>query len=177
MTEPSARGRRTLDSDADLDHQVGQLRRRREELDRELDDHRRHLDATLEALRTVRGRGAAEDDAVVVVVDARNQVVDLQLEPRAMHLGSIARLRQALLTAHRRASADAAEQLREAGAREGDDTDPVTRLVDLMPEVVAHVGADLLAPPDRDTVDDEDGEPAERHRHHHEQHRTRSPFE
>lgn len=174
MTEPSARGRRTLDSDADLDHQTGQLRRRREQLDRELDDHRRHLDATLEALRTVRGRGGAEDDAVVVVVDARNHLVDLELEPRAVHLGSIARLRQALLTAHHRACADAAEQLREAGARDGDDTDPVSRLTGLMPEVVAHVGADLLGPPDHAGTDDEH---AERRRRAHEQHPTRSPFE
>lgn len=176
MTEPSARGRRTLDNDADLDHQVGQLRRRREQLDRELDDHRRHLDATLQAVRTVRGRGSAEDDGVVVVVDARNHLVDLELEPRALHLGSIARLRQALLTAHRRACADAAEQLHAAGALEGDGADPATRLADLMPEVVAHVGADLLAPPDP-AVDEEHDRPRTAGEHRHEQHRTRSPFE
>ncbi|MVA74862.1 hypothetical protein GC722_02270 [Auraticoccus sp. F435] len=148
MTQPSSAGPGARPVDSDLDHQIAQLRRRREEVDRELDEHRRSLAATLDALRTVRGRGSAEDEAVVVEVDAQNRLLDLQLDPRALRLGSIAQLRTAILVAARAASEDAAAQLAEAGARESARADPVAALLERMPEVSELVGPDLLRTPE-----------------------------
>lgn len=147
---PSERPARPApDPDATVEHQIQQLRRRRDQLDGELDEHRRRLSSTLEAVRTLQGRGSAEDDAVVVVVDARNHLVDLQLDPRALRLGSIEHLRRALLTAHHAACTDVARRLAEAGATDSDpEQDPVAALMAKMPEVTAMVGVELFAPPE-----------------------------
>jgi DNA-binding protein YbaB len=107
------------------------------------------LDKTLDDLRTAltktRGEGEAESGAVRVTVDAQNRVVDIELTPKALRLGSTDRLRTALLDACDAAVADVAARMREATGVD-EDQDPMDAFFDGLPEVKALMPLSLRLP-------------------------------
>lgn len=116
--------------------QLEALQRRSELLMQEYERNQRTLADTLAATADVRGSGEAEDGAVTVVLDADNQLVDLELDPRALRLGSIGALQQAIKDAFTDASDDVRRQLQEAGSG-GEEDDPVRSFLARMPEIDA----------------------------------------
>jgi DNA-binding protein YbaB len=107
------------------------------------------LDRTLEDLKTAlketRGEGEAEAGAVKVTVDAQNRVVDIELTPKALRLGSTDRLRTALLDACDAAVVDVASKMREAAGVD-DDGDPMEAFFEGLPEIKALMPLSLRAP-------------------------------
>lgn len=124
-----------IDNAGDLDHTTDRLRQREQTL---LAEHERNA-AALAAIRSedgLTGRGEAADGAVVVETDADNRMTDLQLDPRALRLGSIDNLRKAILDAYTAAAADVADRVSDAGF--GDlEPDAVRAMLDSMPELTA----------------------------------------
>jgi len=119
----------------DLDHTTSRLRQREQEL---IAEHERNA-AALAAMGSVdelTGWGEAADGAVTVRTDADNRMVDLQLDPRALRLGSIENLRQAILDAYSAAVDDVSGQVTDAGF--GDvDPDTLRAMLDSMPELTS----------------------------------------
>lgn len=107
------------------------------------------LDRTLAELKTAlketRGEGEAESGAVKVTVDAQNRVVDIELKPKALRLGSTDRLRTALLDACDAAVADVASKMREATGVD-QDQDPMDAFFDGLPEIKALMPLSVRAP-------------------------------
>jgi DNA-binding protein YbaB len=107
------------------------------------------LDKTLAELKTAlqetRGEGEAESGAVKVTVDAQNRVVDIELTPKALRLGSTDRLRTALLDACDAAVADVASKMREATGVD-EDRDPMDAFFDGLPEIRALMPLSLRVP-------------------------------
>jgi DNA-binding protein YbaB len=107
------------------------------------------LDTTLNDLRTAladtRGEGEAESGAVKVVVDAQNRVVDIELTPKALRLGSTDRLRSALLDACDAAVADVASRMRAATGVD-EDLDPMDAFFHGLPEIKALMPFSVRAP-------------------------------
>ena len=107
------------------------------------------LDKTLDDLRTAlsetRGEGEAESGAVKVTVDAQNRVVDIELTPKALRLGSTDRLRTALLDACDAAVADVASTMREAAGVD-EDQDPMDAFFDGLPEIKALMPTSVRVP-------------------------------
>ena len=123
------------------------------------------LDRTLEDLRTAlvetRGEGEAESGAVKVTVDAQNRVVDIELTPKALRLGSTDRLRTALLDACDAAVADVASKIRETTGVD-EDQDPMEAFFDGLPEIKALMPLSVRAPrqatrPDPAEAEENDG--------------------
>ncbi|MGV8850056.1 MAG: YbaB/EbfC family nucleoid-associated protein [Propionibacteriaceae bacterium] len=109
-----------------------------ERLDRNLDDLKTALAGT-------QGEGEAESGAVKVTVDAQNRVIDIELTPKALRLGSTDRLRTALLDACDAAVADVASKLREATGVD-QDGDPLDAFFDGLPEIKALMPLSVRAP-------------------------------
>ncbi len=97
------------------------------------------------ALTETRGEGEAESGAVKVTVDAQNRVVDIELTPKALRLGSTDRLRTALLDACDAAVADVASKMREVAGVD-DDGDPMEAFFEGLPEIKALMPLSLRAP-------------------------------
>lgn len=132
MTERAASSRATPDA---ADH-LQALERRSELLMQEYERNQRTLAESLDATAEVRGTGDAEDGAVTVVLAADHQLIDLELDPRALRLGSISALQQAIKDAFADASDDVRRQLHEAG-NVGEEADPVRSFLARMPEIDA----------------------------------------
>lgn len=122
---------------ADPTDSLQALQRRSEELMQEYERNQRTLADTLAASADVRGTGDAEDGAVTVVLDADHRLLELELDPRALRLGSIGALEQAIKDAFDAASDDVQRQLKEAGRGGEPDDDPVRSFLDRMPEINA----------------------------------------
>lgn len=120
------------------------------------------LDKTLEdlkrALTETRGHGEAESGAIKVTVDAQNRVIDIELTPKALRLGSTDRLRTALLDACDAAVADVASTMREATGVD-QDQDPMDAFFDGLPEIKALMPPSLRMP--RQALRPEPAEPEE----------------
>lgn len=123
------------------------------------------LDKTLAELKTAlketRGEGEAEAGAVKVTVDAQNRLVDIELTPKALRLGSTDRLRTALLDACDVAVADVASKMREATGVD-EDRDPMDAFFDGLPEIRALMPLSLRVPrqaarPDPAEAEENDG--------------------
>jgi len=125
-----------VDNAGDLDYTTARLRQREQELLGEYERNAKVLDRLGAGGSGVTGRGWAADQAVVATVDASNRLVDLELDPRALRLGSIENLRKAIMTAYDLATEDVADQLRDAGLAEL-PADPVRAMLDSMPELTA----------------------------------------
>ncbi|WP_229115938.1 YbaB/EbfC family nucleoid-associated protein [Parenemella sanctibonifatiensis] len=178
MTDSSARGTGSLNPDAvtvtsaaadlhngDLETMARDLGQRQETLRKEYAASTDQLRELLAAVGEIEGQGYAEDGAVRATVDAQNRIVDLELSPEALRLGSIERLRNAIVDALDFAYAHAQQQIREAGGMLGDD-DPVQAYLDVMPEVATVLprgfGAAHRRPDETDPTDpDADTEPNE----------------
>lgn len=136
-----------LDRVPDLDLATAELAYREERLRQEYERNARLLDATAEQAAGTVGIGRAEDGAVTITVDANQRVTGVALDPRAMRLGSVGRLEQAILTACQAAEDDAARQLGRAAG------DPMRQFLDSMPEMRQLLPAESYATfldPDRD---------------------------
>lgn len=123
-----------LDNTGELDHTTARLQQREEQLLAEYERNAAMLAALGPGGTDVLGHGAGADGAVVAQVDATNRLVDLYLDPKALRLGSIEALRQAILTACQQAADDVSEQLNQAG-REAAPPEAVRALLDSMPEL------------------------------------------
>lgn len=117
----------------DLDHTNQRLRQREQDLLAEYERNAEAL-AAIGSGEGLFGRGEAADGAVVVEADADNRLTDLQLDPRALRLGSIENLRQAIMEAYEAALDDVADQVRDAGFG---DLEPgtVRGMLDSIPEL------------------------------------------
>lgn len=140
---------------ADLQHVTARLRRTEEDLLAEYERNAAMLATIGTGSRTVVGRGSAADAAVVVETDHANRMTDIELDPRALRLGSLGALQRAILAAYTAATEDAAEQRAEAGLGMP-DPNPVRSLIDEMPEV-----AEILPQTDWDEVLSADTEQSE----------------
>ena len=120
----------------DLDYTTDRLRQREQQLLAEYERNVKALEKLGAGGQDVTGRGWAAHEAVVIVVDAANKIVDLEIDPRALRLGSIDNLRKAILTAYQNATEDVAEQMRDH-ALEAVPQDAVRSMLDSMPEVTA----------------------------------------
>ncbi len=129
-----------LDRVADLDLATADLAQRQESLLREYERNQKLLDASAEQARDTAGTGVAEDGAVSITVDANQRVTRVSLDPRALRLGSIARLERAILAACQAAEDDVARRL---GRTVGD---PVQQFFDSMPELVQLLAAEAYQP-------------------------------
>ncbi|MGJ3508193.1 YbaB/EbfC family nucleoid-associated protein [Enemella sp. A6] len=118
-----------------LEASIQDLARREELLTREYEENARTLASLLTEGADTQGVGEAADGAIVATVDADHRLVDLVLEPPALRLGSIQRLRDELMFAVNSAIDDLAEQRSATGA--DIDPDVVGALLDRMPEVTA----------------------------------------
>ncbi len=132
--------------DHDLDDRTIALAHREEDLERagELLD-----EATERAAALVTdgvGEGTAERGAVLVRVDAQHRLTDLQLTPKAIHLGSTARLREAVLDAYDAACRDISEQLARATGIDATFS-PLDAFIEAIPEVAAVLPESLRHPP------------------------------
>ncbi len=127
MSEPRA---------ADLEHVTPRLRRAEEDLLAEYERNAAMLATIGIGSATIVGRGSSAHGAVMVETDSSNRMTDIQLEPRALRLGSLEALQRAILSAYTAATADAAEQRAEAGLGVPDQA-PLRSLLDQMPEVAA----------------------------------------
>lgn len=139
--EPADATNRTnpLDQVADLDLVMSDLGQREEALRREYEQNERLIAETERQVEQAIGTGSAEDGAVQVRADATGRVVEVDLEPRALRLGSIGRLEQAIKTACNAATEAATTKLA------GTASDPLKEFFDSMPEVTALLGADSFA--------------------------------
>ena len=148
-----------LDRAGDLDHTTERLQRTEQDLLAEYERNAALLATIGTGAEQVTGRGSAADGAVVVETDAANRMTDLELDPRALRLGSIANLRRAILDAYEAAAEDAASQVTAAGLG-GVDPEPLRGLLEAMPEVSGllpdRVWDGLLAPTEATTDDDDD---------------------
>ncbi len=148
---PSAMG---LD-DPQLEDRTLELKRREEELMTERERADRAWAETVKVWTEATGTGRVEDGAVTVVVDAQNRVVDIELTPQAVRLGSIQNLRRALLEACDEAVADVQRQLAQAaGVEVGED--PVAELLKLVPEIAEVLPYELRHPAPRTRAEDDD---------------------
>lgn len=121
----------------DLDHTIDRLRQRERDLLAEYERNAQAL-ATIGSGEGLTGRGEAAEGAVIVETDSDNRMTDLHLDPRALRLGSIENLRQAILDAYGAAVDDVAGQVQDAGF--GDlEPDAVRAMLDSMPELTAIV--------------------------------------
>lgn len=119
-----------------IEASIQDLTRRQELLTREFEENQQLLVDALAASTDVQGQGIAAEGAIVVTVGPDHRLIDLVLEPPALRLGSIQRLRDELMDAVNAAIDDADAQLRAAGGREATN-DAVGSLLDRMPEVTA----------------------------------------
>lgn len=132
--------------DLDLEGRTLAMTRREDQLQTEAEELQQRQ-ATLEQLvRDGYGEGTAERGAVVVRVDANRRVTDIQLTPKALHLGSVEKLRQALLDAIDGACDDIAAKL---GGAAGLDArfSPLDAFIEAIPEVAAVLPESLRHPP------------------------------
>lgn len=136
-----------LDRVPDLDLATAELAQREERLRQEYERNERLLAVTAERAADTVGTGRAEDGAVTITVDANQRIVGVALEPRALRLGSIGRLEQAILTACQAAEDDVAHRLgRSIG-------DPIRQFLESMPELRQLLPAESYGSflePDRD---------------------------
>lgn len=119
-----------------LEAGIQDLSRRQELLTREYEANAQLLAEALAAGTEVTGTGSGADGAIVATVGADHRLIELELEPPALRLGSIQRLREELKIAVNAAIDDAEAQLREAGGRAA-SPEVVGDLLDRMPEVTA----------------------------------------
>lgn len=119
-----------------IEASIQDLARRQELLTREYEQNAQLIADALAATTDVQGQGVAGEGSIVVTVGADHRLIDLVLEPPALRLGSIQRLRDELKDAVNAAIEDADAQLRAAGGREPTQ-DAVASLLDRMPEVTA----------------------------------------
>src|SRR5690606_1505985 len=154
MSEPRA---------ADLEHVTARLRRTEADLVAEYERNAAMLAKIGTGASKIVGRGSAAEEAVVVETDHANRMTDIQLDPRALRLGSIDALQRAILAAYTAATEDAAEQRAEAGLGLPDPR-PVQSLIEEMPEAAALLPSssweELLASDaadDSERSDDDDG--------------------
>lgn len=130
----------------DLESQTLAMTRRAEQLQTEselLDDQ---LGELSKLVKDGVGEGTAERGAVTVRVDANHRVTDIQLTPKAIHLGSTERLRKALLDALDAACDDISGQLEEVTGIKGPFS-PLDSFIESIPEVAAVLPEDLRRPP------------------------------
>lgn len=113
---------------------IQDLSRREELLIREYEQNAELLAEALAEGAEARGVGRGADGAIVATVDTDHRLVDLVLEPPALRLGSIGRLRDELVHAVNAAIDDLAEQRRTAGAGTP-DPDVIGTFMDRMPEI------------------------------------------
>lgn len=125
-----------VDRAGDLDYTTDRLRLREQQLLAEYERNAKALEKLGAGGKDVTGRGWAAHEAVVIVVDAANKIVDLEIDPKALRLGSIDNLRKAILTAYENATEDVAEQLREH-TLDAVPQDALRAMLDSMPEVTA----------------------------------------
>ncbi|MFW6599158.1 YbaB/EbfC family nucleoid-associated protein [Propionibacteriaceae bacterium Y2011] len=125
-----------IDRAGDLDYTNERLRQRERELLAEYERNARALQAAGAGGEEITGRGWAANEAVVVMVDASNRLIDLHLDPRALRLGSIENLRTAIITAFENAAEDVADQQRDHGLDAMGD-EPVRDMLESMPELTA----------------------------------------
>lgn len=115
------------------------------------DAERRLADVTARTLRIrsetgkIRGHGKAEKGAVSVTVDASGRLTDIDFTPAALRLGSIDRLREAILDAAGDAVDDATTQyLKLTGVGADGIPDPLGDFLGGMPEVTEMLPSELL---------------------------------
>lgn len=125
-----------VDRAGDLEYTTDRLRQREQQLLAEYERNAKALDKLGAGAKDVTGRGWAAHEAVIIVVDAANKIVDLEIDPRALRLGSIDNLRKAIMTAYGNAVDDVAEQLRDH-TLDAMPRDALRSMLDSMPEVTA----------------------------------------
>ncbi|NLT31093.1 MAG: YbaB/EbfC family nucleoid-associated protein [Propionibacterium sp.] len=125
-----------------LEAGIQDLSRREELLIREYENNARTLTELLSADTDLMGVGRGADGAIVATVDTDHRLVDLVLEPPALRLGSIQRLRDELVVAVNSAIDDLTEQRQAAGGA-ATDPDVVGTFLDRIPEVTALLGEKL----------------------------------
>ena len=123
-----------FDEVADLDLASAELTQRAATLDREYRDVTEALDAITADIEAVSGTGTAEDGAVEVIMDGTGRISAVHLDPRALRLGSIGRLEEAIVAAAGAAADDLAQRLDDGLG------DPVRELYAAMPELSAMLG-------------------------------------
>ena len=132
--------------DLDLENRTLELARREEDLQAESEDLDERLSAATAIAADGYGEGKAARGAVTVRVDSQQRVIDIQLTPRALHMGSTEGLREALLDAIDAACDDMAQKLAEAGGVPRDFS-PIQSFIEAIPEVAAVLPAALRTPP------------------------------
>ncbi len=147
-------------ADLDLESRTNDLDQRQQELRRESDDLDERTARTTEVVTEGFGEGTAERGAVTVRVDAQHRLTDLQLTPKAMHLGSTERLREAVLDAYDAACQDMARQFSEATGLQGPFS-PLDAFIAAIPEVAAVLPGSLRQPPPRERPEAVTAEPDE----------------
>lgn len=143
----------------DLSYTTDRLRQREQELLAEYERNAKVLERLGKGGKDITGRGWAAHEAVVVTVDASNRIIDLELDPKALRLGSIDNLRKAILTAYGNAADDVADQLREhtLGAA---GPDSLRAMLDSMPEVTALMPEGAYTPFLQDRPSDDSAPPS-----------------
>lgn len=128
-----------------LEQHLPDLQHRHDDVARGLEASTRHTFEIRDRLAEIEGHGEAEKGIVKVTVDSGGRLKDLVFAQAALKLGSIGRLREAVLDASADAVDDAMRQVREASGVGPDGMpDPLGDFLGRMPEVTQMLPPELL---------------------------------
>lgn len=121
---------------ANLGEHLPDLQHRYDEVAGGLERSTRHAFEVRDRLAEVEGHGEAESGLVKVTVDGGGRLKDIEFAPTIMKVGSVGRLREAVLDAAADAVDDAMGKVRELSGADSDGIpDPLGEFLGRMPEV------------------------------------------